>query len=210
MVMLKIGVRMQSNQEPFKFLPEGSLWAPLPIPAIKFLANKGHRPADRVLYALSLHLGKGLVAVFPSYPTIAMYSCVSENNLRKCFNKLIYFEFISVEKKRIGKTSQNYYRILPKAWQFEPGKTKGQLGPKLDPTQKWMCRDCFEYVEPVDAEFINNRDWFGNKDDFWRHISCTANGSRRVFPESPGLLSDRDNYLEWRAICQAQANSKSS
>ncbi len=49
-----------------KFIPNG-LWIPLPVAAIKYL-TKHHRPADRVLYALSLHLGEGLAAVWRKEP----------------------------------------------------------------------------------------------------------------------------------------------
>jgi hypothetical protein len=192
------------------FLPSGSLWAPLPIPAIKFLTNKGHRQEGRVLYALSLHLGKGLVAVFPNYPTVAKYSCVGENNLRACYNKLVFFGFISIEKRRIGKRNKNFYTILPKAWQVGPEPKKGVTGPHLDPLQKWICRQCYEYVLPIEAEFTKNKDWEGNNDDFWAHSTCTKWGARRVYIASPGMVSERDGYLERMEIDRREQLLKSS
>jgi hypothetical protein len=192
------------------FLPSGSLWAPLPIPAIKFLTDKGHKQEGRVLYALSLHLGKGLVAVFPSYPTVAKYSCVGENNLRACYNKLVFFGFISIEKRRVGKRNKNFYTILPKAWQVGPEQKKGVTGPQLNAAQKWMCRGCFEYVLPADAKFIKNKNWEGQPDDYWLHSSCVKYGNGRVEPESVGILMDRDNHLEWMEICRREELLKSS
>ena len=192
------------------FLPSGSLWAPLPIPAIKFLTSKGHKQEGRVLYALSLHLGKGLVAVFPNYPTVAKYACVGENNLRACYNKLVFFGFISIEKRRIGKRNKNFYTILPKAWQVGSEPKKGVTGPQLNSEQKWMCRGCFEYVLPADAEFIKNKNWEGQPDDHWLHSSCVQYGNGRVEPESVGILMDRDDHLERMEIYRREELLKSS
>ena len=49
--ILEIAMTMTVEKER---IPPG-LWAPIPIPAIKFLVSKGHRSASRVLYAIVLH-----------------------------------------------------------------------------------------------------------------------------------------------------------
>jgi hypothetical protein len=155
------------EQNSKKFIPNG-LWIPLPVAAIKYLTKK-HRPADRVLYALCLHLGKGLEAVFPNYPTVAKYACVGEKSLRKQYDKLIELGFISIQKKRNGKENQNFYTILPKAWTFRSGPKKGLVGQQLDPKQHWICHSCYEDVLPNSAEFVRWFDWEGKNDDHWIH-----------------------------------------
>ncbi len=188
-----------------KFIPNG-LWVPLPVNSIKYLA-KHHRPADRVLYALCLHLGKGLEAVFPSYPTVARYSCVGEKRIRVQYDKLIELGFISIEKKRIGKKFKNFYTILPKAWTFRNGPSKGITGPSLDPSQKWVCCSCWEFVTPLDSEYKRSVDWDGNNDDHWIHKNCIEQfNSRRIRQASRGVLQDRDNELVRREIESRRGN----
>ena len=188
-----------SDQNITKFIPNG-LWVPLPVAAIKYLA-KNHRPADRVLYALCLHLGQGLVAVFPSYPTVARYSSVGEKKLRAQYNKLIELGFISIEKKRRGKSDQNFYTILPKAWTFRDGPSKGITGPSLDPNQEWICCSCWEFVTPIETEYKKSVDWDGNNDDHWIHNNCVrSRDSRRVRQASRGVLQGRENEMERREI----------
>lgn len=194
-----------SDQNITKFIPNG-LWVPLPVAAIKYLA-KNHRPADRVLYALCLHLGKGLEAVFPSYPTVARYSSVSEKKLRAQYNKLIELEFISIEKKRRGKSEQNFYTILPKAWTFRDGPNKGITGPSLDPNKQWICFTCWEFVTPVDAEYRKSVDWDGNNDDHWIHKNCIEQfQSRRIREAGRGTLQLRENEMERREIESRRGN----
>jgi hypothetical protein len=194
------------DQNPAKFIPNG-LWIPLPVNAIKYLA-KHHRPADRVFYALCLHLGKGLVAVFPSYPTIARYSCVGEKQLRSHFDKLIELGFISIEKRRRGKENQNYYTILPKAWTFRSKPKEGKQGPSLDSSQQWMCQSCYEYVYSDNAEFIRKRDWYGQDDNHWIHTNCIKPWeSRRVLLLTRGLLIDRENYLVEQEVYKSRRNN---
>ena len=194
-----------SDNKPIKFIPNG-LWVPVPALAIRFL-NQNHRPADRVLYALSLHLGKGLGAVFPSYPTVARYSSVGEKQLRAQYDKLIELGFISIEKKRIGKKNKNFYTILPKAWTFRNGPSKGITGPALDPNQKWICSSCFEFVTPIEADYKKNVDWDGNNDDHWVHNNCVQMfDSRRVRQAGRGMLIARENELERREIESRRGN----
>jgi hypothetical protein len=193
------------EQNSKKFIPKG-LWIPLPVAAIKYL-TKHHRPADRVLYALCLHLGEGLVAVFPNYTTVAKYACVGEKSLRKQYDKLIELGFISIEKKRRGKENQNFYTILPKAWTFRSGPKKGFIGPQLDPNQHWICHSCYEDVLPSSAEFVRGLDWEGKNDDHWKHSTCiNRSHSRRVVFATRGVLTDRDDYLLRREIKSRSEN----
>lgn len=191
---------------PKKFIPNG-LWVPLPINSIKYLC-KHHRPADRILYALCLHLGVGLQAVFPSYPTIAKYACVGPKSLRGNYDKLIELGFISIEKKRVGKKFKNYYTILPKAWTFRSTPSKGKVGPSLDPAQKWICHSCYEFVVPENAEFVRQNDWYGNADDHWVHSNCVHWAqSRRVLLATRGSLMDRENYLVDQEVFKRRHNN---
>jgi len=80
-------------------VPEGGMYARVPIPAVKALVYSGNRAAARVLMALCLHLGKNSRVVWPGYPTIALFAYVSENNIRKILNTLISMGYVSVEKK---------------------------------------------------------------------------------------------------------------
>ena len=120
-------------------IPPG-LWAPLPIPAIKFLANNGHRPASRVLYAIVLHKGNSKSGIFPSYETIRLYASVGENSIRECLDVLENFGFIKVTKSRAGKKNQNNrYQILDKAYSLE-------INPKAKITkiqEPMICNSCW-------------------------------------------------------------------
>jgi len=193
------------EQKSSKFIPNG-LWVPVPAATIRFLAMK-HRPADRVLYALCLHLGKGLEAVFPSYPTVARYSCVGEKQLRVQYDKLVELGFISIEKKRVGKRFKNFYTILPKAWTFRNGPSKGITGPSLDPNQEWICCSCWEFVTPIETEYKKSVDWYGNNDDHWVHNNCVQMfDSRRIRQASGGILQSRENEMERREIESRRGN----
>jgi hypothetical protein len=196
---------LMPEQKSSKFIPNG-LWVPVPALTIKFL-SKNHRPADRVLYALCLHLGKGLEAVFPSYPTVARYSCVGEKQLRAQYDKLVELGFISIEKKRVGKRFKNFYTILPKAWTFRNGPSKGITGPSLDPNQEWICCSCWEFVTPIETEYKKSVDWDGNNDDHWIHNNCVHMfDSRRVRQAGIGTLMARENELERREIESRRGN----
>lgn len=164
-----------------KFIP-GGLWAPMPLSSIKYL-NQHHRPADRVLYALCLHLGVGLQAVFPSYPTVANYASVAQKSLRANYDKLVELGFISIEKKRVGKRFKNYYTILPKAWTFRSDGKSTKRGPSLDPNKRWMCSSCDKIVPIESTEFIRHQDWEGNNSDQWIHTDCEyPHNSRLIRP----------------------------
>jgi hypothetical protein len=184
------------EQNSKKFIPNG-LWIPLPVAAIKYLTKK-HRPADRVLYALCLHLGKGLEAVFPNYPTVAKYACVGEKSLRKQYDKLIELGFISIQKKRKGKENQNYYTILPKAWTFRSEGAKLKSRPTLDTSKRWRCRDCENIVSIESTEFVRSSDWYGNNTDHWIHTECEFKYGSRIIEPIPWWLMTEDEFIRFR------------
>ena len=152
-------------------IPPG-LWAPLPIPAIKFLAKNGHRPASRVLYAIVLHKGSSKTAIFPSYETIALYAYISENSIRECLDVLENFGFIKVTKARAGKKNQNNrYQILDKAYSLE-------INPKAEITkvqEPMICNSCWNDVEAPNIQVSQFKSWEGRRELIFRHIGCTEN-----------------------------------
>jgi hypothetical protein len=156
-------------------IPPG-LWAPLPIPAIKFLVRSGHRQASRILYAIVLHKGKAKSAIFPSYPTLALYAGVGENSIRKCLDILEKFEFIKITKYRAGKKNQNRYQILDKAFSLEINpKTKSSKA-----LRTMICNDCWEDVEPAKIQYSRIETWEGkNQDNLSTLIVETILGSGR-------------------------------
>jgi len=175
-------------------VPEGGVYAKVPIPAIRSLAIDGYRGASRVLYALALHLGPGRGVVWPGYSTIAFYAYISENGIRPALNILEARGYISIEKKRVGRKFQNHYSILPEAYLFRDKQLKVAKR-SLDPEQKWICTSCYEDVEPNQAELFKQVDWDGNPDDHWKHLGCEfQNQSRRVLPAMRGILMDQANF----------------
>ena len=160
-------------------IPPG-LWAPLPIPAIKYLAKNGHRPASRVLYAIVLHKGSSKTAIFPSYETIALYAYISENSIRESLDVLENFGFIKVTKARAGKKNQNNrYQILDKAYSLE-------INPKakISKVQESMiCNSCWNDVEAPYIQVSQCQSWEGWREVKFRHIGCTdKNNSEELIP----------------------------
>ena len=148
-------------------IPPG-LWAPLPIPAIKYLVRNGHRPASRVLYAIVLHKGSSKTAIFPSYETIALYAYISENNIRECLDVLEKFGFIKVTKTRAGKKEQNRYQILDKAYSLN-------INPKAKTTKSqkpMICNTCWEDVAESDIFVRKFETWEGQWKEELRHQGC--------------------------------------
>jgi hypothetical protein len=149
-------------------IPPG-LWAPLPIPAIKFLANNGHRPASRVLYAIVLHKGNSKSGIFPSYETIRLYASVGENSIRECLDVLENFGFIKVTKARAGKKNQNNrYQILDKAYSLE-------INPKAKITkvqEPMICNSCWSDVEAPNIQVSQSENWEGRREVGFKHIGC--------------------------------------
>ena len=152
-------------------IPPG-LWAPLPIPAIKFLAKNGHRPASRVLYAIVLHKGSSKTAIFPSYETIALYAYISENSIRESLDVLENFGFIKVTKARAGKKNQNNrYQILDKAYSLEINP-KAKISKVQEPM---ICNSCWNDVEAPNIQVSQFKSWEGRREVTFRHIGCTEN-----------------------------------
>ena len=179
-------------------IPPGGMYARVPIPAVKKLIFGGERRAARVLVALCLHLGKGSQAVFPSYPTIALFSGISKNRIRESLDTLTNRGYIAIEKKRRGRKTQNHYSILPGAYLQVPVEQKRKVKP-LDASQRWICHSCYEDVIPSEAEYITGFDFDGERDDRWIHKICTRPyDSRRVYPASPGLIQEQENKKRFR------------
>jgi len=160
-------------------IPPG-LWAPLPIPAIKFLAKNGHRQASRVLYAIVLHKGSSKTAIFPSYETIAFYASVGENSIRECLDVLEKFGFIKVTKTRAGKKNQNNrYQILDKAYSLE-------INPKAKITkvqETMICNSCWDDVEAPNIQVFYSENWEGRRETRFKHIGCTEkNNTEELIP----------------------------
>ena len=160
-------------------IPPG-LWAPIPIPAIKFLANNGHRQASRVLYAIGLHKGSSKTAIFPSYETIAFYASVGENSIRECLNVLEKFGFIKVTKTRVGKKNQNNrYQILDKAYSLE-------INPKAKITkiqEPMICNSCWDDVEAPNIQVSHFENWEGQREVRFKHIGCQQkNNTEELIP----------------------------
>lgn len=175
-------------------VPEGGMYARVPIPAVKALVYSGNRAAARVLMALCLHLGKNSRVVWPGYPTIALFAYVSENNIRKILNTLISMGYVSVEKKRNGRRFQNYYSILPAAYVQQKIKKLKVIKGGLEQGQHWICKSCLEDVDLKDAEYIQARNWDGDKDDHWKHVKCVRPyDACRVVLANPGILQEREN-----------------
>jgi hypothetical protein len=185
------------NPSKDELVPDGGMYARVPIPAVKYLTYSGNRPAARVLIALCMHLGKDSRVVWPGYSTIALFAYVSENNIRKILNTLVALGFISVEKKRMGKHTNNHYSILPKAYIESKRNGLSAKTMKKVESEHWICHTCYEDVELTDAEFVRRRDWEGKNDDHWRHVKCISPfSSCRLIPVCPGILADRESYRE--------------
>lgn len=182
-------------------VPPGGMYARVPIPAVKYLVLKKMKTESRVLIALCLHLGKSSNIVFPGYSTIATFANVSENNIKAALENLKSLGFISIEKKRTGKKSQNIYRIEQKAY-LDSRKAGTKTNKTLDFSKRWICTSCYNFVESADVQYSISKDWEGKPDNHWRHLYC--NGSARIQPESPGLLSDRENYFEYLRVINSE------
>lgn len=152
-------------------IPPG-LWAPIPIPAIKFLVSKGHRPASRILYAIVLHKGKADSAIFPSYETLRIYACVGENSIKACLDILENYGFISIRKSRVGKKNRNEYKILDKAYTLD-------VNPKAKKPKSigsMICNTCWQDVDGSEIARERSKDWEGNLTEVYRHMTCQAEG----------------------------------
>jgi hypothetical protein len=152
-------------------IPPG-LWAPIPIPAIKFLVSKGHRSASRILYAIVLHKGKADSAIFPSYETLRLYASVGKNNIREALDVLEAYKFISIEKTRVGKKSRNEYKILDKAYTLD-------LNPKSKKSKSigtMICSTCWQDVPGEEIAYDRSKDWEGIWSETYIHMTCQGIG----------------------------------
>lgn len=156
-------------------IPPG-LWAPIPIPAIKYLVRIGHRPASRILYAIVLHKGKAESAIFPSYETIALYAYVSENRIRSCLDTLENLGFIEITKTRVGSKNRNEYKILDKAYQLALNP-KSETSPRLE---TMICNTCWDDVEAEDIEVTILDTWEGKGGKRYLHRNCQGIGGYRI------------------------------
>jgi hypothetical protein len=177
-------------------IPPG-LWAPIPIPAIKFLVNKGHRPASRVLYAIVLHKGKTKSGIFPSYETIRLYASVGENSIRGCLDLLENYGFLRITKGRDGKKERNYYEILDKAYQldFYPKAKSAEV------LEVMICNTCWNDVQPSDIKSEIQTDWYGQTQIQRRHLNCTGVGGYSILMPITDL--NRANQRWQRSIISA-------
>ena len=184
---------MKSEVDP---IPPG-LWAPLPIPAIKYLAKNGHRPASRVLYAIVLHKGSSKTAIFPSYETIALYAYISENSIRECLDVLEKFGFIKVTKARAGKKNQNNrYQILDKAYSLEINP-KAKISKVQEPM---ICNSCWNDVEAPNIQVSQSQSWDGRREVSFKHIGCPEESNFSVL--IPITELSRQNQQWQRSILE--------
>jgi len=176
-------------------IPPG-LWAPLPIPAIKYLVRIGHRPASRILYAIVLHKGKSKSAIFPSYETLRLYANVGENSIKECLDILEKFGFIKVTRTRLGKKNQNRYEILDKAYNLE-------INPKSKESktlESMICNACWNYVESQDIKVETFEAWEGSRETRYKHIGCEiSHGMGNLIPVTE---SSRRNQIWQRSILE--------
>ena len=180
-------------------IPPG-LWAPIPIPAIKFLVSKGHRSASRVLYAIVLHKGKSNSGIFPSYETIRLYASVGENSIRECLDILEKYGFLKITKGREGKKERNFYEILDKAYQL-------QFNPKAKSTEvlePMICNTCWNDVQPIDITTEIQTDWDGRREVRRKHLNCKGIGGYNLL--IPITESTRANQHWQRSILEASAH----
>ena len=180
-------------------IPPG-LWAPIPIPAIKFLVSKGHRSASRILYAIVLHKGKSKTGIFPSYETLGLYACVGENSIRACLDILVKYKFIKITKGRDGKKERNFYEILDHAYQLNLNpKAKKQVA-----EEAMICNTCWMDVQPADIKTDIQQNWEGQTSVRKLHSGCNALGGYHLL--IPITESNRANQQWQRSIIEMDEN----
>jgi hypothetical protein len=100
-------------------LGPGSLWAAMPIPAAKALANAGEKAAIQVLSALIIHADGRSSFVFPKVNTIEKYVTLKDTSIKKATNTLMKFGFIKVKNIKTGRTFRYQYEILRACYHFD-------------------------------------------------------------------------------------------
>lgn len=175
-----------------KFLPEKSCYVPVPIPASRNLMESDQRAAARVLIALCLHLGRGLVSVFPSYKTIAKYAYISENGIREALNVLVKRGYISIEKTREGRKTINHYTILEKAYTEDILHRSRRT---REDTSIRICHTCYEEVPANEGIPEEDRTWEGERRRVLRHSACWPwRGSAELVEDSIGIRMQQEQY----------------
>jgi hypothetical protein len=170
--------KVRNMQNELDRIPPG-LWAPLPIPAIKYLVRNGQRPASRILYAIVLHKGKSKSAIFPSYETLRLYANVGENSIKECLDILEKFGFIKVTRTRSGKKNQNRYEILDKAYNLDINPKSKE--PKL--LDSMICNACWNEVGSQGIKVENFVTWEGSREIRYKHIGCEiTHGMESLIP----------------------------
>ena len=124
-------------------LAAGSLYAPLPIPAFQVLARSNNWPAQKVLLALVLHMGKNSNCVFPSYTTIAKSVGIGRNSISAGLTVLYEFGFIKIARFPQGKQWRSKYYLQPACW------NSGRMNSKATymRTKTAVCLDCGELLD---------------------------------------------------------------
>lgn len=92
-------------------IKRGGLYAALPIPAYKILAQAKEHVAKDVLVCLVSHLGRWGAVCYPSYSTIARETGRSRNSIRSGLQVLYDFGFVRVYQVKQGKRLRNKYYI---------------------------------------------------------------------------------------------------
>ena len=124
-------------------LPKGSLYAPLPIPAFQVLARSNNWPAQKVLLALVMHMGKNSNCVFPSYGTIAKSVGIGRNSISKGLTVLYEFGFIKIARFPQGKQWRSKYYLQPSCWNSGLMNTKATYMR----TKTAVCLECGELID---------------------------------------------------------------
>lgn len=114
------------------------LWSHFPIPAYQVLANAKEWQAQRVLLALTSHLGSDGFCVFPSYAVISKSCGISQNGIRKALVTLEEYGFIKIWQWKEGTKSRNKYYFQESCWDTSLMNSKALAHrPK-----KYHCLDC--------------------------------------------------------------------
>lgn len=124
-------------------ISKGSLWTHQPLPAQKVLAKAKEYNAQRVLLALTSHLGIGKRVVHPSYLTIAAVSGVrNTNTIKASLNVLEEYGFIKIYRYRDGKKNRQKYYLQEACWRYDKMNDLGRKHLKA----AGRCLACLRYV----------------------------------------------------------------
>jgi hypothetical protein len=139
-------------------LGPGSLYAALPIPAFKTLAEAGEHSANRVLTALVSHLGKDLNLAFPSYETLCRTTGMNRNSVSRALKVLYDYGFVYRYKTKTDKHWRNNYLILPSAYNYSKFTGKAAKAQRF----LGVCRSCEVLVNRSDVGVWGNSEGFAH------------------------------------------------